>query len=93
MRYLILISLSAALLTLSACSESGGEDDFFFDRTPVLTRFVIDNCNLTPEDELPFALSNSNFGADMLSETLDAEDSTFTDNCLGDDPDADTMMR
>lgn len=96
MRKVLLIgAATAAMLTLSACSESGGEDELFFDRTPALTRLVLDACQSDPapagdtfargdEDNNPFTILNSSFGnfQQAVPENTDPADSTFTSTCI-----------
>ena len=84
------------MLTLSACSESGGEDELFFDRTPALTRLVLDACQSDPapagstlargdEDNNPFTIPlSANFGnaQQAVPENTDPADSNFTSTCI-----------
>mgnify|MGYP001124115713 FL=1 len=82
MRYLLLSGMALAVLTLAACSQSGGEDDPFFIVPPALTSFVNQQCNQTPENLNPSLINGADFGSDATPETTLPENSNFTSNCL-----------
>lgn len=96
MRYLIIAGMAAAIFGLTACSESGGEDEPFF--SSPLSRTLFNQCRpansktpRTPENEQPFTIFNSSFGRDRITETGAANQGVFFINCLSNPPEAATI--
>lgn len=104
MRYLITLTMAAAIFGLTACSKSGGEDKPFF--PPALTGVVFNQCRSgnartprTPENQQPVPIFNSSFVRstnsgtinDGVDETGSPDTSKFFDNCLVDAADSVTV--